>query len=79
MVKTVRVPDEYHEWLKNHKREGETMGEALRRLTHAPPPAEPVLTETEADGMREAVERLREADRERLSRVADRLDAGDIE
>lgn len=29
MGKTVRVPDEYHEWLKTHKREEGTMSEAL--------------------------------------------------
>jgi predicted CopG family antitoxin len=78
MVKTIRVPDEYHEWLSAHKREDETMGEALRRLTHGPPPAEAVLSEAQADEMREAVERVREGDRDRLKRVADRLDDADL-
>ena len=78
-MKTVWIPDEYHAWLTTHKREGETMGDALRRLTHAPPLAEPVLTETEANGMREAIAHRREADRERLSRVTERFDAADIE
>lgn len=74
MVKTIRVPDEYHEWLSTHKRKEETMAEALRRLTRGPPPAEAVLSETQADEMREAVERVREGDRDRLKRVSDRLD-----
>jgi predicted CopG family antitoxin len=77
MTKTVRVPDEYHEWLKSHKREDETMGETIRRLTHAPPPAEAVLTDEEADGMREAIARRREAGRGRRARIAERM--GEIE
>lgn len=78
-MKTVWIPDEYHAWLTTHKREGETMGEALRRLTHAPPPSEPHLTETEANGMHKVITHRREADHEHLSQVTERLDAADIE
>lgn len=33
MTKTIRVDDWFHEWLKTEKRDEETMGEALVRLT----------------------------------------------
>lgn len=29
MVKTIRVSEEYHEWLRAHKERGETMEETL--------------------------------------------------
>lgn len=79
MVKTIRVPDEYHEWLKVHNQEGETMGDTLRRLTQAPPPVEAALTDDQAADMREAIEHLRASDRERLSHVAARLDEADLD
>ena len=79
MVKTIRVSEEYHQWISSHKRPGETMGETLRRLTHTPPPAEPVITDEQATEMRDAIETLRESDRNRLSRVAENLQGTDID
>lgn len=69
MVKTIRVSEEYHEWLSAHKKEGETMEEALRRMTRGPHPdaVAGLLTEGEAEDAKEAVDDLRSA--------RDRLDA----
>lgn len=68
MVKTIRVSEEYHEWLRAHKQEDETMEETLRRMTRGPHPRDVagLLTEREAEEAREAVERLRGRDRDRL-------------
>lgn len=79
MVKTIRVSEDYHQWLSSHKRPDETMGETLRRLTHTPPPAEPVISDDQAAEMQEAIETLRERDRNRLSRVAENLQEPDID
>lgn len=68
MVKTIRVSEEYHEWLKAHKRDDETMEETLRRMTRGPHPDDVagLLTEEEAEEAKDAVEDLRSRDRTRL-------------
>jgi predicted CopG family antitoxin len=68
MVKTIRVSEEYHEWLSAHKRDDETMEETLRRMTRGPHPSDVAgfLTEKEAEDAKRAVDRLRERDRGRL-------------
>jgi hypothetical protein len=68
MVKTIRVSEEYHEWLTGHKRSDETMEETLRRMTRGPHPSDVagLLTEGEAEDAKQAVNRLRGGDRERL-------------
>ena len=61
MVKTIRVSEEYHEWLSAHKKSDETMEETLRRMTRGPHPSDVagLLTEAEAEDAKEAVKRLR--------------------
>lgn len=61
MVKTIRVSEEYHEWLSAHKREDETMEETLRRMTRGPHPGDVagLLSAEEAEDAKEAVDRLR--------------------
>lgn len=73
MVKTIRVSEEYHEWLSAHKREGETMEETLRRMTRGPHPSDVagLLSEEEAEDAGEAVDRLRGRDRDRLDAARD--------
>lgn len=68
MVKTIRVSEEYHEWLSAHKRDDETMEETLRRMTRGPHPTDVagLLTEEEAKDAKEAGSRLRRRDRDRL-------------
>ncbi|RQG98069.1 hypothetical protein [Natrarchaeobius chitinivorans] len=69
MVKTIRVSEEYHEWLSAHKRSDETMEETLRRMTRGPHPSDVagLLTEEEAEDAKEAVNRLRGRDQDRLN------------
>ncbi|MFQ3476411.1 hypothetical protein HKK80_09160 [Halonotius sp. F2-221B] len=69
MVKTIRVSEEYHEWLSGHKRADETMEETLRRMTRGPDPSDVagLLSETEAEEAKTAVQRLRSGDRDRFS------------
>lgn len=68
MVKTIRVSEEYHEWLAAHKTDEETMEETLRRMTRGPNPSDVagLLTDAEAEEVKESVDRLRERDRGRL-------------
>ena len=68
MVKTIRVSEEYHEWLLAHKRDDETVEETLRRMTRGPNPEDVagLLAEEEAETAKQAVERVRTRDRGRL-------------
>jgi len=68
MVKTIRVSEEYHEWLNAHKKNDETMEETLRRMTRGPHPSDVagLLSEAEAEDAKQAVDRLRSGDRDRL-------------
>jgi predicted CopG family antitoxin len=77
MVKTIRVSEEYHRWLHAHKREDETMEEALRRMTRGPHPDDVagLLSESEAEEAKEAVERLRKRGRGRLDAARDTFES----
>lgn len=68
---TIRVSDEFREWVKAHKQEEETMEETLRRLTRGPHPSEVagLLSPDEAGELKSAVDRLRESDAERKRRA----------
>jgi hypothetical protein len=79
MGKTIRVSEEFHEFVRAHNRDGETMEETLRRLTRGPDPE--VLAgiisrgdEGAAAEMREAIERKRESGRERRERLRERFE-----
>jgi hypothetical protein len=81
MVKTIRVSEEYHEWLTAHKESDETMEEALRRMTRGPHPSDVagLLTENEAEDAKEAVNRLRKGDQDRLDAARDAVGSEDAE
>jgi hypothetical protein len=81
MVKTIRVSEEYHEWLTAHKEGDETMEETLRRMTRGPHPDDVagLLTEGEADAAKEAVADLRGRDRDRLNAAEAAFDANNTE
>jgi len=68
VVKTIRVSEEYHEWLAAHNREDETTEESLRRMTRGPHPEDVagLLSESEADEAKAAVEALRARDGDRF-------------
>ena len=73
MGKTIRVSDEYHAWLRAHKREDETMEDALRRMTRGPHPdaVAGLLTEDEAAAAKAAVAKRRRSDRDRYETARD--------
>ncbi|MEZ3163803.1 hypothetical protein ABNG03_03945 [Halorubrum sp. RMP-47] len=79
MVKTIRVSEEYHEWLNAHKESDETMEETLRRMTRGPHPGDVagLLTAGEAEEAKEAVENLRGRDRDRLDAAGNAFEAED--
>jgi cytochrome c-type biogenesis protein CcmH/NrfG len=73
MAKMIRVPDEYHAWVKAHNRDDETMFETLRRLTREPDPEElqGILTSEEVAEARRAAEQFGGRDTERFARARD--------
>lgn len=79
MVKTIRVSEEYHEWLDAHNRDDETMEETLRRMTRGPHPEDVagLLTEAEAEDAKEAAERFRGGSRDRLDAARNAFEAED--
>jgi hypothetical protein len=81
MVKTIRVSEEYHEWLRAHKRDDETMEETLRRMTRGPHPDDVagLLTESEAADAKDAVSGLRGRDRDRLAAARNAFDDEDTD
>lgn len=81
MVKTIRVSEEYHEWLAAHKRDDETMEETLRRMTRGPHPGDVagLLSEADAEEAKEAVERLRNRDRDRFDAARTAFDTEETE
>lgn len=78
MVKTIRISEEYHEWISAHKKEDETMEETLRRMTRGPHPSDVagLLTEEEAEEAKEAIEGLRGRDRKRLDAARSAFEDG---
>lgn len=71
MGKTIRVSDEFYEWLETWKNDDESMEDALRRLTRGPHPSEVagVLTPEEAEEMKETAKKFRESDGKRKQRA----------
>ncbi|WP_101294524.1 hypothetical protein [Halegenticoccus soli] len=64
MSKSVRVSEEFHEFVKAHKREDETMEETLRRLIGGPHPEDVagILSSETAALMRDRLEEKRKSD-----------------
>lgn len=63
MSKSVRISEEFHEFITAHKAEGETMEETLRRLVGGPHPEDVagILTSETAERMRERINEKRTA------------------
>lgn len=76
MASTIRVSDEFREFVKAHNREDETMEETLRRLIGGPDPEDVVgfLSAETAAVIEEHAEATREADVESRRRVVERMD-----
>lgn len=66
MSKSVRISENFHEYIKAHKEDDETMEDTLRRLIGGPHPEEVagILSPETADAIEEGLERKREADAE---------------
>lgn len=81
MVKTIRVSEEYHAWLRAHKGDDETMEETLRRMTRGPNPEDVagLLTEDEAEDAKTAVRDLRDRDRPRFEAAREAFAGEDTE
>lgn len=79
MSKMIRVSEAFHEHIKAHQRDDETMEETLRRLVGGPSPevlAEIVTggDEAAAEEMRRAIEAKRERGRERRAALRERFE-----
>jgi len=76
MSKSVRISEEFHEFVKAHKREDETMEETLRRLIGGPHPEDVagILSSETAALMREHLEEKRESDIEEKRELRERFE-----
>lgn len=57
-TKSIQVSETFHAYVKAHKKEGETMGEALVRLTGGPEPeaVASLVSEETAEAMEDAID-----------------------
>ena len=57
-TKSIQVSEAFHSYVEAHKKEGETLGETLVRLTGGPRPeiVAGLVSEETADAMEEAIE-----------------------
>jgi hypothetical protein len=76
MSKSVRISEEFHEFVTAHKREDETMEETLRRLIGGPNPEEVsgILSSDTAERMRERLEEKDETDAEEKGSLRERFE-----
>lgn len=76
MATTIRVSEEFREFIKAHKRADETMEDTLRRLIGGPHPESVAgfLSDETAEAIRERAETGSERDAASLREVVDRMD-----
>jgi hypothetical protein len=74
--KSVRISEEFHEFVKAHNRDDETMEETLRRLVGGPHPENVagILSSETAAEMRERLEAKRETDVEGKRELRERFE-----
>ncbi|AQL43582.1 hypothetical protein BV210_13140 [Halorientalis sp. IM1011] len=73
-MKTVRVDEWFHDYLKTEKEDSETMGEALVRLTGAPAPDPDLVAGViSAEKGEEMKDRIAEMDRSSARDVRERM------
>lgn len=75
MSKSVRISEEFHEFVTAHNRDDETMDETLRRLIGGPHPeaVAGILSSETADEMRGRLEEKRGADVEQKHDLRERF------
>lgn len=78
-TKSIQVPEEFHAYVKAHKRDDETMGEALIRLAGGPHPSAVagLLSDETADAMHEAIEERGTTSDTGRTKAADRVGSDD--
>jgi hypothetical protein len=76
MSKSVRISEEFHEFIKAHKSEDETMEETLRRLIGGPHPEDVagILSSETAETMRTHLEEKGEPDVEGKRALRERFE-----
>lgn len=76
MSKSVRISEEFHEFITAHKREDETMEETLRRLIGGPDPEDVVgiLSSETAESIRERLNEKGDADVDGKSELRERFE-----
>lgn len=76
MSKSVRISEEFHEFIAAHNDEGETMEETLRRLVGGPHPEDVagILSPETAERMRKRIEEKRTADAEAKRDLRERFE-----
>ena len=76
MSKSVRISEEFHEFVTAHKREDETMEETLRRLIGGPRPEDVagILSSETATAMQDRLEGAHETDVEAKHELQDRFE-----
>ena len=74
--KPVRISEEFHEFVKAHKRENETIEETLRRLIGGPHPEDVagILSSETATAMRDRLEDKRKTDAEAKHKLRERFE-----
>ena len=76
MSKSVRISEEFHEFVKAHNREDKTMEETLRRLIGGPHPEDVagILSTETAERMRERLREKRKTDVKGKRELRERLE-----
>jgi hypothetical protein len=76
MSKSVRVSEEFHEFITAHKNEDETMEETIRRLIGGPHPEDVagILSSGTAEAMRTRLEERGDADEEKKRELRERFE-----
>lgn len=78
-TKSIQVSETFHSYVKAHKKEGETMGEALVRLTGGPDPeaVARLVSEETAEEMAEVIEKRNRSKETSRRRVVEQFEESD--
>jgi hypothetical protein len=78
-TKSIQVSEAFHSFVEAHKKEGETLGETLVRLTGGPRPevVAGLVSEETADTMEEAIEARSQHQTTSRERVVEQFKAAD--